>query len=303
VLSYDKVQDVMVVPALSTVRAIVTDLDGTLLRSDGTVSSFTHDVLSRLCDRGYRLIFATARPKHSALRVTRRIAPMAPVIYSNGAAVYDPVVGRTLRTQIIPAEIVQEIVYYIRRLFPRALIAVDCAIPANLGSARTLDPDWPPNWGATAGDRALWRMDSNSPPPRSVICLMALNSWDTHLDVPQRWPVTVTSSGQGLIEFSALPASKLSALRWLFKRLGISMEMAISFGDMPTDADILAATGIGVAVANAHELAKAAAQYITKSNDEDGVALFLASALRLAVNDLVVEAQSQLITSSWNSHR
>ena len=284
-LSYNRSQCVMAAPALSKVRAIVTDLDGTLLRSDSTVSSFTHDVLSRLCDQGYRLIFATARPKHSALRITRLIAPMAPVIYSNGAAVYDPVIGRTLRTQIIPPRIVQEIVCDIRRLFPGALIAVDCAIPPNVGSARTLDPDWPPNWGATPGDRALWRMDSNSPPPRSVICLMVLGSWDTHLDVPQRWPVTVTSSGQGLIEFSALSATKVSALRWLCRRLGISMDTIISFGDMPTDAEVLAATGIGVAVANAHELAKAAAQFITESNNEDGVALFLARALCLAVND------------------
>lgn len=58
------------------------------------------------------------------------------------------------------------------------------------------------------------------------------------------------------------------------------METVISFGDMPTDADVLAATGIGVAVSNAHELAKGAAQFITESNDEDGVALFLARALR-----------------------
>jgi hydroxymethylpyrimidine pyrophosphatase-like HAD family hydrolase len=111
---------------------------------------------------------------------------------------------------------------------------------------------------------------------------MVLGSWNTHLDVPQIWPVTVTSSGQGLIEFSAQPASKLSALQWLCKRLGVSLETVISFGDMPTDAAVLAASGVGVAVANAHELAKGAAQYVTESNDEDGVALFLNRTLDLS---------------------
>jgi hydroxymethylpyrimidine pyrophosphatase-like HAD family hydrolase len=261
--------------SLRVLRAVVADLDGTLLRSDGSVSPYTRAVLNRVHRSGYHLIFATARPRDSALRIVRPIAPTAPVIYSNGAAVYDPRLGRTLRTQVMPACIVREIVCYVRESFPDALIAVDSAVPPKVGSSRTLDPEWPSNWGATAGDRALWRMDSRLPPPRSVVCLMILGSWESHLDVPQRWPVKVTSSGQGLIEFSARSASKLSALRWLCGRLGISMEMVVSFGDMPTDAEVLAASGVGVAVANAHELARSAARYRTDSNDEDGVAHFL----------------------------
>lgn len=262
-------------PYLSGLQAVVTDLDGTLLRSDRSVSTHTRRVLRSLRERGIPLIFATARPKESALRVARSLAPMAPVVYSNGAAVYVPAIGRTLRTQTIPRQVVREIVSCVRQSFPNALIAVDSAIPPAAGSSRTLDPEWPANWGVTVGDRALWKMDSCFPPPRSVICLMVLESWSTHRDVPQRWPVTVTSSGLGLIEFSAQSASKLSALRWLCGRLGIELESLVAFGDMPTDADMLRSSGIGVAVANAHKDAINAARYVTSSNDEDGVARFL----------------------------
>ncbi len=278
----DERSTLLAIPPLpGGLHAVVTDLDGTLLRSDGTVSDYTCAGLNRLLDRGFRLIFATARPKESALRAVLPIAPAAPVIYSNGAATYDPVRGQTLRTQTIPTRIVREIVHHVRESFPCAQIAVDSAIPPGLGSSRTLDPEWPADWGATPGDRALWRMDSRLPPPRSVICLMVLGSWDTHLDVPRRWPVTVTSSGQGLIEFSARSASKIAALRWLCRRLGVAMESLVAFGDMPTDAEMIEGSGLGVAVANAHKEIISAAQYVTGSNDEDGVAHFLEELFRI----------------------
>jgi hydroxymethylpyrimidine pyrophosphatase-like HAD family hydrolase len=272
---------------LRHLQAIVTDLDGTLLRSDRTVSPYTAAVLKRLPEVGLKLIFATARPKDSALRIATPIAPTAPVIYSNGAAVYDPMIRSTLRRHTIPEATVRDIVSCIRSCFPGALIAVDSVADSKKESDRTLDPEWPANWGAALGDRSLWSMDARLPPPHSVICLMVLGAWPTHLEVPERWPVTVTSSGEGLIEFSAPSASKNSALQWLCKRLVISMDSVIAFGDMPTDAEMIANSGVGVAVANAHEDVKRVAQYIAGSNDEDGVARFLETLLSLRIGSRV----------------
>jgi hypothetical protein len=118
-------------------------------------------------------------------------------------------------------------------------------------------------------------MDENQPPPRTVICLMVLGAWDTHLEVPPIWPVTATSSERGLIEFSAPSANKLSALRRLCDQLDVPLESVVAFGDMPNDVEVLGAVGLGVAVANAHEEARAAAQRYTASNDDDGVARFI----------------------------
>jgi hypothetical protein len=53
----------------------------------------------------------------------------------------------------------------------------------------------------------------------------------------------------------------------------------VAFGDMPNDVDVLKASGMGVAVANAHERVAAAANFITDSNNEDGVARFVAGLL------------------------
>ena len=257
------------------IRAAVMDLDGTLLRSDKRISSFTKEILDRVRSAGIHIIFATARPPESALRLVASAAPNAPLICSNGAVVYDPVSGRRFRTQVIRARIVRQIVYYIRDNFPRAALAVDCAPPRPVDPRRTMDPDWPESWGSALGDRALWRMDMTIPPPRGVVCLMVLGAWQTHLQVPPFWRVTVTSSEHGLVEFSALAANKLSALRWLCGQLDIPLDAVAAFGDMPNDIAVLRATGVSVAVANAHEEAKAVARYVTKSNDDDGVAHFL----------------------------
>jgi hydroxymethylpyrimidine pyrophosphatase-like HAD family hydrolase len=257
------------------IRAAVIDLDGTLLRSDKTISPFTKEILDRARNAGLYIIFATARPPESALRLVASVSSNAPLICSNGAVVYDPASGRRFRTQVIHRRVVRQIVGYIRAHFPDAVLAVDCAPPRASDPRRTMDPDWPESWGAALGSRALWRMDMTLPPPRGVVCLMVLGAWQTHLQVPQFRRVTVTSSEHGLIEFSASSANKLSALQWLCAQLDISLDVVAAFGDMPNDIAILEASGIGVAVANAHEQAKAAAQYLTKSNDDDGVAHFI----------------------------
>jgi hydroxymethylpyrimidine pyrophosphatase-like HAD family hydrolase len=259
----------------SHIRAAVIDLDGTLLRSDKTISLFTKETLDKARSAGIYIIFATARPPESALQLIASVSPNAPLICSNGAVVYEPISGRRFRTQVIRRRIVRQIVCYIRDHFPDAVLAVDCAPPRAADPRRTMDPDWPESWGSALGARALWRMDMTLPPPRGVVCLMVLGAWQTHLQVPQFRRVAVTSSEHGLIEFSASSANKLSALRWLCTQLEIPLDTVAAFGDMPNDISILEASGISVAVANAHEQAKAAAQYVTKSNDEDGVAHFL----------------------------
>lgn len=255
-----------------SVDAIVTDLDGTLLRSDGTVSEATADALAEANRRGLLVVFATARSRDSASRVVSKVAPTAPVICSNGAVVLRP--GNALReawrTQVIPRPVVSQFLAYVRREFPRALVAADTV------RARTVDPDWPTGWGSGApGDRPFWPIDAALPPPAAVICLMVLGAWTDARDVPGLWPVHATSSHDGLIEISARAATKESALRWLCKTCEIPMDRVLAFGDMPNDLGMLEACGTAVAVANAHPAVLDAAAHVTLSNDQDGVAAYL----------------------------
>lgn len=74
---------------------------------------------------------------------------------------------------------------------------------------------------------------------------------------------------------NAQGVDKGKALIWLGKHLGIRKEEIMAFGDSSNDLKMMKGVGIGVAMANAREDVKEAADYITASNDEDGVAHFI----------------------------
>jgi HAD superfamily hydrolase (TIGR01484 family) len=84
------------------------------------------------------------------------------------------------------------------------------------------------------------------------------------------------SSNDGLLEISAADVSKASGLASLAAELGVPAAETVAFGDMPNDLPMLAWAGHGVAVANAHPEVLAAADEVTASNDDDGVAEVLA---------------------------
>ena len=84
--------------------------------------------------------------------------------------------------------------------------------------------------------------------------------------------MAVSSSISNNIEINDKLATKGEALGFLCRHLGIGIEETMSFGDGSNDLSMIQAAGIGVAMANAEESLKAAADYVTVSNDEDGVA-------------------------------
>ena len=84
-----------------------------------------------------------------------------------------------------------------------------------------------------------------------------------------------SSAADTLLEISAAGVSKASALARLCESRGIDRSDVIAFGDMPNDLPMLAWAGYSVAVANAHPDVRAAADEVTASNDESGVALVL----------------------------
>ena len=84
--------------------------------------------------------------------------------------------------------------------------------------------------------------------------------------------VYVTSSSPRLVEISDAGAGKGRALRYLCSHLGVNPENVAAFGNGDNDADMLSFCGFGVAVGNATEMCKAAADYVCETNNELGVA-------------------------------
>ena len=83
------------------------------------------------------------------------------------------------------------------------------------------------------------------------------------------------SSSSGMVEVSAAGVTKAAGLAWVADRLGVPAHEVVAFGDMPNDLPMLAWAGWGVAMGNAHPAVLAAADDVTGSNDDDGVAAYL----------------------------
>lgn len=101
----------------------------------------------------------------------------------------------------------------------------------------------------------------------------------------------VTLTGDSFVEVMAAGVAKEVALAEVAESLGVDRSAVVAFGDQLTDAGMLAWAGLGVAVANAHESALAAADEVTASNDEDGVARVLERLTRARVGARRAESQ------------
>ena len=257
-------------------KLIATDLDGTLVRSDDTVSAHTHEVLDRVRAAGIRIVGATGRgPRLTSLtRGDIRAADF--LVLAQGGWVLDQADGTYLRRA---------------RLAGKALAGVLAAIEASAGPLsvmiEALEHDDSPLWGDYD---PTWRYPVTVESRSRAECLGGdvikafARSFDHHvdelLDIARRVVpasvATVTQAGLEYIEICPPDVDKGTGLAVVAEAVGVDPADVLVFGDMPNDLPMFAWAGWGrVAVANAHPSVLAAADEVTLANDEDGVAVYL----------------------------
>jgi len=258
-------------------RLFALDLDGTLLRRDGSISANTLSALRAAQARGITLLFVTARPPRRARLVSEAHQLSGVAICGNGSILYDLKADTLLHQKRLRSEHASLLVESLRTAVP------DVAFAVEIGLSYGCDANY-----AILSEHARDRVD---PLMRRADAVELCREGVTKLIVQQLdWPLpellemtrvfassraTVTHSGSHFVEVMAPGVSKASTLRDYCATLGISAAEVIAFGDMPNDLPMLHWAGCGVAVANAHPEVLAAADLVTRSNDADGVALAL----------------------------
>jgi len=260
-------------------HAIATDLDGTLLRSDGRISARTRRAVSAAEDSGMRVVIATGRPPRWIAPIVEQLGERGLVVCANGAAVYDPAAHELVeRTELAP-EVAQDIVVDLARAFPEAVpgveqgfeFAIDEAIldgPAELLGSWNLD-------GLRVApirsflDEPSLKLILRFPPPAPPGTADAVQAV-----VGERALVT-HSIDESFLEISHPSVHKAATVERLLRSTGIASSQVVAFGDMPNDLELIRWAGLGVAVANAHPALRASADEVTASNDDDGVAIVI----------------------------
>jgi HAD superfamily hydrolase (TIGR01484 family) len=243
-------------------RAIATDLDGTLLRSDQSISPRTRDAICAAEEAGLLVVIATGRPPRWIAPVVEQLGDRGLVVCANGATVYDPAEHRIVHRNDIPADVALSIVDDVQQAFPEALLGVEQGFDFGIDdAAQTASFDFRDQ----PVTKLIIRMPHPAPPGTAVRVqeVVGTRALVTH------------STNESFLEVSSPTAHKATTVEMLLLEHGLAAPDVVAFGDMPNDLELIRWAGLGVAMANAHPQLKAEADLVTASNDEDGVAQVL----------------------------
>lgn len=255
-------------------RLVASDLDGTLVRSDGTVSDRSLAALKLVEAAGSTLVVVTGRPVRWLTELLPHLGDSGVALVSNGAGVYDLETGRLSRVDTISPVEAAQLTALLSDRVPDATFAAE-RIDGYVREAGYRTP-----YSDAGRTQVVDRAELSAEPLLKLLVRSTAHDADSLLaagrEVVGAHLGTLThSSNAGLLEISAAGVTKASAVERLATGLGINAEGVIAFGDMPNDIPLLRWAGSSFAVANAHPDAREAAKAMTASNDDDGVAVVL----------------------------
>ncbi|MGW1224611.1 Cof-type HAD-IIB family hydrolase [Streptomyces sp. NPDC001478] len=253
---------------------IASDLDGTLLRGDGTVSPRTLRALRTAEEAGTEIVIVTARPPRFVDRLAEATGLTGTAVCSNGALVYDIATRTIVSSRVLPLPLARRVADALAAALPEVGFALET------GNHVLYEPAYRLRLSEDAGAELpvpsladLWLTEA---PVTKLLAWSDRLDADTLLAAARRGTgdeVQLThSGGRGLLEISAPGVTKAGTLDLLCTARGITAAEVIAFGDMPNDLTVLTWAGTGYAMANAHPTVLAAVPVHTASNEADGVA-------------------------------
>ncbi|MDT0402468.1 HAD family hydrolase [Streptomyces edwardsiae] len=254
---------------------IATDLDGTLLRGDDTLSDRSLAALARAGRAGARHLVVTGRPAPRVRALLDDLGSTGLAVCGQGAQVYDAGADRLLWSVTLDRELAETALGKIEAEVGEVYAAVD---QDGVDGLTLIEPGYlmphPTLPAVRVGRRReLWDR------PISKVLLRHPELSDDELAAVARAVVgslaTVTMSGPGTVELQPCGVTKATGLALAAGELGVGPERTIAFGDMPNDIPMFDWAAHGVAMADAHPELKAVADEVTTSNEDDGVAVVL----------------------------
>ena len=261
-------------------RVAATDLDGTLLRTDKTISEETIAELARISEKGVFFTPSTGRTHRELPAAIRDLPFLHYALCCNGGAVYDYKEKRYIYEETIPYELALELLEYAKSIPVYESVVVN--------GERICKGDEEGNICEYIRNRAVKDILFNFTGASDVKAAFAAKQLDAQKlllylddradkttvirDLRERFPqLEISSSGPIYIEVNVKGVDKGKALRKFCRMLNIPIEETIAFGDAENDLTMLDAAGLAVVVENGTEEAKKRADLICPSNDEDGV--------------------------------
>ncbi|MDD3223628.1 MAG: Cof-type HAD-IIB family hydrolase [Clostridium sp.] len=249
------------------VDVIALDLDGTLLKNDKTVSEETIRTLKKHEELGRQIVIVTARPPRlEPIKLPKELQREFMIFY-NGAEIYHN--NKRIYSQRISLDSAKNIKNLILNDYNQCRIGfeINNKLYANFRDSSI--------FGTAEFETINLNIFQVKSSTKILIDMSNIHSVDDfRLKLPLDCNLIITDNGK-LGQIMARGVNKLSALTYILAKLGTSIDKVMFFGDDINDIELLKECGIGVAMGNAVAKVKSIANYITSSNEEDGVAVFL----------------------------
>lgn len=252
-------------------KLIAIDIDDTLINDDRQVTARTKQALELAIKQGVIVTLATGRMYTSAQKIALQIGLLVPLITYHGSLVKNIMDSKVLYERAVPRDAACKLLHYCDKHNIHLQLYIDDKIYAREENQKLLDYAQISDTSYTI-ETNLERLLTSSPTKILVI------------DEPKRldkiaveWKellnseVHITKSKPYFLEITHYEGTKGRALRHLANHFGCSLEETIGIGDSWNDHDLIETAGLGVAMGNAVDSLKAIANYVTKSNNDEGV--------------------------------
>lgn len=257
------------------------DLDGTLLTDKKELTPYTRAVLEKAIDAGIEVVIASGRPYNGVPKELKEFEGIRYAVTSNGGRLVDIRTGEAIKEILMPQDKAEEILHIFENYDSIPELHCHGQSYLNIGQLQELKEtiDSPYEMQYILDSRqmvsSLWEILEANPGGLDKVRAF-FKTKEEQQNARERLQkidgVEVVSSTDEDLEVNAAGVDKGKGMCTLAAELGISPEEILAFGDNENDCEMLKKCGIGVAMANAINAVKEAADLIAKSNEEEGVA-------------------------------
>ncbi|NPV88178.1 HAD family phosphatase [Coprothermobacteraceae bacterium] len=260
------------------VKLILIDIDGTLVTDDKALPEENERAIKEALDRGIKVTLVTGRNFSSSKDIIGRLELDVPVVLQNGAFIYKPISGEVLLQVALPARVAKEVVALSRQEGVFYIIYKDFLAEPDM----LVDEEYSGPYTSYFERNAfrLQRVEDVLPfleQDVAEVALMgpeeAINRVIARMGSVERTVIkSLVREGEAFYEIFGPGVGKGEALRFLCEHFGVAPGEVMYIGDAYNDIDIMPSVGYPVAMGNAVDELKKVARYVTKSNNEAGVA-------------------------------
>lgn len=252
-------------------KLLALDIDGTLLNSSGEVSESTKQAIKRVQGENVLVTISTGRPVQGVHKYIKLLNLQAPIITYNGAMIIDSKTNEVIYEQNLETLDARQVIELGNSYDTTMIVWSNNQLHVN-----RIDDDIR-NYQAMSGEIPILIEDYEKVYAQGITKIIWVNNpnkliaFQEELKGLVNESVTFVTSKAHYLEFFNKKVSKAKALEFIGSKFNISKDEMIAIGDGNNDIDMIDYVGMGVAMENATESVKSVSNYITTSNDHEGI--------------------------------